>query len=116
MSNNSVIVKSEDLQKFIALKPWIRKELGVYKEACEAFARKVSQLNGVLAIGAVMYPGHVDIWTLTDRRDWDLDTAIIDYLIEVVKESPEDLLFDFMIVDQKEHFPQEAIVLYEKGE
>ncbi|MBI1927229.1 hypothetical protein HYR99_23680 [Candidatus Poribacteria bacterium] len=116
MSKDQAVVKPEDLQKFIALKPWIRKELGVYKEACEAFARRVSQLDGVLAIGAIPYHGYVDLWTVTDRKDRDLDTAIIEYFGEVVRKSDLNLLFDFMITSKREHLPEEAIVLYEKEE
>ncbi len=113
MSNNSVIVKPEDLQKFIALKPWIRKELGVYKEVCEAFARKVSQLEGVVAIGALPYSGYVDLWTVVKKRKRDLNLAIIDRLIEVGNEY-EDLFLDFVIIDDAKLLPEEAIILYQK--
>ena len=113
MSNHQAVAKPEDLQKFIALKPWIRKELGAYKEACEAFARKVSQLDGVLAIGALPYSGYVDLWTVVKKRNRKLNLAIIDRLIEVSNEY-DDVFFDFLIIDAPELLPEESIVIYKK--
>lgn len=76
MLNNQTIVKPEYLRKFGTVKTLVQKELGAYKEACQAFAQKVSKLNGVIAIGALPYPGYVDIWTITNRRNRNLDRAI----------------------------------------
>ena len=108
--------RMEEVLKWVKEKPWVRKELGEYESACQDFVQKVSQLDGVVTIGAIPYAGHVDLWTVTDREDWDLDTAIIECFGEVVRKSDVNLLFDFMIVSEKEHFPEEAIVLYEKEE
>ena len=112
----TVTNQMEEVPKFFKEKPWIRKELGEYEEACHDFVWKVSQLDGVLAIGAFPYHGYVDLWTVTDRNDRDLDTAIIEYFGEVVRKSDLNLLFDFMITSKREHLPEEAIVLYEKEE
>ena len=106
-------IKHSDLQTFASLKPWIRKELGVYKEVCEAFARKVSQLDGVVAIGALPYSGYVDLWTVVEKRNRDLNLAIIDRLIEVGNEY-EDILLDFVTIDDAKLLPEEAIVLYKQ--
>lgn len=103
----------EEVPKFFKEKPWIRKELGEYEEACEAFARKVSQLNGVLAICALPYSGYVDLWTLVKKRNRTIIRAIIERLIEVGNEY-EDILLDFVIIDDAQLLPDEAIVIYKK--
>jgi len=90
-------------------------ELGKYEEACQTFAQRVSKLNGVVIIGALPYPGHVVLWTITNRQSRSLDRAIIERLIEVVKEY-EDILFDFVIIQDEEFLPKETVVLYKKEE
>ena len=88
-------------------------ELGKYEKACQTFAQKVSKLNGVVIIGALPYPGHIVLWTITNRRSRSLDRAIIEQLIEVVREY-KDILFDFVIIQDEEFLPKEAVVLYKR--
>ncbi len=94
-----------------AVKTSVLGELGKYEEACQTFAQKVSKLNGVVIIGALPYPGHVVLWTITNRRSRSLDRAIIERLIEVVREY-EDILFDFVIIQDEEFLPRETVVLH----
>ncbi|MFQ6040810.1 MAG: hypothetical protein ACE5PV_08145 [Candidatus Poribacteria bacterium] len=88
---------------------------GKYEEACQTFANKVSKLNGVVIIGALPHPEHVVLWTITNRRSRSLDRAIIEQLIEVVREY-KDILFDFVIIQDEEFLPKETVVLYKKEE
>lgn len=106
--------RMEEALKWAKEKPWVLKDLGAYEEACQVFVQKVSQLDGVIAIGAIPYHGYVDLWTVIAREDWDLDGAIIESFTEVVRKSDMNLLFDFKIVNEKDHFPEEAIVIYQK--
>ena len=94
-----------------AVKTSVLGELGKYEEACQTFAQNVSKLNGVVIIGAMPYPGHVVLWTITNRRSRSLDRAIIERLTEVVREY-KDILFDFVIIQDKEFLPKETVVLY----
>jgi hypothetical protein len=111
MTTPATVQTEEELLKWAQEKTWVRKELGEYKEACQDFVRKVSPLDGVIAIGAIPYADYVDLWTVTDRNDRGLDRAIIKHFIEVVRRSNLGLLFDFMITSEEEHLPEEATVL-----
>ena len=76
------------------------------QRACQDFVRKVSPLDGVIAIGAIPYADYVDLWTVTDRNDRGLDRAIIKHFIEVVRRSNLGLLFDFMITSEEGTSPR----------
>ena len=114
MSVPATVQTEEEMLKWAKEKPWVRKELGEYEETCQAFAQKVSQLDGVVTIGAIPYAGYVELWTVTARDNRDLGKAIIECFIKVVRKSDPELLFDFMITSKREHLPEEAIFLYEK--
>lgn len=47
-------------------------KLGVFDDACRDFVEQVINLDGVLAVGAKLYLGHVDIWTITRNYDYEL--------------------------------------------
>jgi hypothetical protein len=116
MSTPATAPTEAEIVKWMTEKPWIRKELGEYEKPCLDFVERVSQLDGVIVIGALPTCRNVELWTLTDREDRALETAIIKSFAKVVRNSDVSLLFDFMMVSEKEHFPQEAIVLYQKKE
>jgi hypothetical protein len=114
MSVPATVQTEEEMLKWAKEKPWVRTELSEYEEACQAFVLKVSQLDGVVTIGAIPYAGYVELWTVTARDNRDLGKAIIECFIKVVRKSDPELLFDFMITSKREHLPEEAIFLYEK--
>jgi hypothetical protein len=114
MSTPATAPTEAEIVKWMTEKPWIRKELGEYEKPCLDFVERVSQLDGVVTIGVIPYAGYVDLWTVTDRNDRELDTAIIERYGAMVRKSALGLFFDFMIIDENGHFPEEAIVLYKK--
>jgi len=71
-------------------------KLSVFDDACRDFAEQVMNFNGVLAVGAKSYLGHVDIWTITRNYDYELEGKIINSLIAIM-EKYDNLLFDFLI-------------------
>ena len=106
--------RMEEVLKWAKEKPWVRKELGEYESACQDFVQRVSQLDGVVTVGAIPYAGHVDLWTVVKKRNRSIIRTIIERLIEVSNEY-DDVFFDFVVIDDPELLPEESIVIYKNN-
>ncbi|MBM3241342.1 hypothetical protein FJZ31_34100 [Candidatus Poribacteria bacterium] len=86
-------------------------KLGVYDNACRDFAEQIINVDGVLAVGAKPYLGHVDIWTITRNYDYELEGKIINSLLAVMAKY-DNLLVDFLILPSG-ILPKDYTVIYE---
>jgi hypothetical protein len=92
-----------------------RTSLGMFESACRTFVAKVATLKGVNWIAARPAEDEgIDLWVDTGVYNLHLIGQIADALIETMDEH-EELLCDHLF-GPIQQMPDDAVVLYRKGE